>query len=270
MPELPEVETTRQGIEPYISGHKVLSVVTRVKKLRWPIPRQLNKQLSSQVFTHVTRRAKYLLLHTNTGTLIIHLGMSGSLRISQHSTAAEKHDHFDLVFNNHILRLRDPRRFGAILWTQKDPLSHKLLVNLGPEPLDETFNPEYLYNASRNRRISIKEFIMNSQIVVGVGNIYATEALFISKIHPGREASKISLSRYILLTQAIKQILTEAIQRGGTTLRDFTQGDGQPGYFQQQLKVYGRGKQPCIVCTRLLRSIRQGQRTTTYCTQCQH
>jgi formamidopyrimidine-DNA glycosylase len=269
MPELPEVETTRRGIEPHISGQKVLSVVTRTKKLRWPIPSQLNNKLSNQVFSSVTRRAKYLLLHSEPGTLIIHLGMSGSLRITEPKVTAQKHDHVDIVFSKCILRLRDPRRFGAVLWTSKDPLTHKLLASLGPEPLHEEFTAQHLYQASRKRRVSVKEFIMNSHVVVGVGNIYATEALFTSKIHPLRAAGKISLPRYELLVTAIKTILAEAILRGGTTLRDFTREDGKPGYFQQQLQVYGRAKQPCVICSHPLRSTKQGQRTTTYCTQCQ-
>jgi formamidopyrimidine-DNA glycosylase len=269
MPELPEVETTRRGIEPHISGHRVLSVVSRTKKLRWPIPNQLNKKLSNQIFTSVSRRAKYLLLHCQSGTLIIHLGMSGSLRITNAKVTAQKHDHLDIVFSKHILRLRDPRRFGAVLWTSKDPLAHKLLASLGPEPLHEEFTAQHLYQASRQRRISVKEFIMNSHVVVGVGNIYATEALFTSKIHPLRAAGKISLARYELLVTSIKVILAEAIQRGGTTLRDFTREDGKPGYFQQELQVYGRAKQPCVVCSHPLHSTKQGQRTTTYCTQCQ-
>ena len=269
MPELPEVETTRRGIEPHVNGQKVLSVVTRAKKLRWPIPSQLNKKLSQQVISSVNRRGKYLLLTTDPGTLIIHLGMSGSLRITDANAAAQKHDHVDVVFKKNILRLRDPRRFGAVLWTTKDPLSHKLLVSLGPEPLEEEFTAYHLYHASRNRRISVKEFIMNSHVVVGVGNIYATEALFTSKIHPLRAAGKISLPRYELLVIAIKEILADAIQRGGTTLRDFMREDGKPGYFQQELQAYGRNKQPCVVCSHPLRSTKQGQRTTTYCTRCQ-
>ncbi|MCL4158679.1 UNVERIFIED_CONTAM: hypothetical protein GTU68_067325, partial [Idotea baltica] len=240
MPELPEVETTRRGIEPHINGQTILSVVTRTKKLRWPIPGQLNKKLSNQVITSVNRRGKYLLLNCEPGTLIIHLGMSGSIRITEITAAAQKHDHVDIVFKKNILRLRDPRRFGAVLWTSKDPLSHKLLASLGPEPLQKEFTAQHLYQASRNRRISVKEFIMNSHIVVGVGNIYATESLFTSKIHPLRAAGKISLPRYELLVNAIKGILADAIQRGGTTLRDFTREDGKPGYFQQELQVYGR------------------------------
>ena len=269
MPELPEVETTRRGIEPYVTGHKVASTIIRAKKLRWPIPSNLKHKLAEQTFISISRRAKYLLLENSNGHLIIHLGMSGSLRIVKPGAAAEKHDHLDIVFDRHILRFRDPRRFGAILWTNQDPQRHKLLNLLGPEPLDDEFTAEHLYTSSRNRKISIKEFIMNSHIVVGVGNIYATEALFSSKIHPTRAAGKISLARYIVLVDAIKNILAKAITSGGTTLRDFTQENGKPGYFQQELLVYGRAKLPCVICSHPLRAIKQGQRTTTYCSQCQ-
>ena len=270
MPELPEVEITRRGIEPYINDHKVKSVITRTQKLRWPIPRNIKQQLNHQTFISTSRRAKYLLLQNPAGYLIIHLGMSGSLRILEPGTPALKHDHVDIVFDTHILRFRDPRRFGALLWTQHDPLQHKLLKSLGPEPLSSDFTGEHLYRFSRNRKISIKEFIMNAHIVVGVGNIYATEALFISKIHPTRAAGKISLQRYQLLVDAIKKVLTQAIKSGGTTLKDFTREDGKPGYFKQELYVYGRAKLPCVSCSHPLKAIKQGQRTTTYCTQCQH
>jgi len=270
MPELPEVETTKRGIQPYVEGLKVTAVTLRAKKLRWPIPSNIKLNLIGQTFSSISRRAKYLLLENEKGFLIIHLGMSGSLRIVDTSTPATKHDHVDIVFKQHILRFRDPRRFGAFLWTKQNPSQHKLLKSLGPEPLCDDFNAEHLYRHSRQRKLSIKEFIMNSHIVVGVGNIYATEALFISKIHPTRPAGKVSLARYKLLVEAIKQVLTKAIQSGGTTLRDFTQEDGKPGYFQQELHVYGRAKLPCVVCSHTLRAIKQGQRTTTYCTQCQH
>jgi len=270
MPELPEVETTRCGIEPYVTGHKVVSVITRTRKLRWPIPANIKQQLTQHTFVSTSRRAKYLLLKNDIGHLIIHLGMSGSLRILDPSTPAQKHDHVDIVFNNHLLRFRDPRRFGAMLWTKRDPQQHKLLKSLGPEPLSQEFTAEYLFQCSRERKISVKEFIMNSHIVVGVGNIYATEALFTSKIHPTRAAGNISLARYHVLVDAIKQILTKAIKSGGTTLRDFTHENGKPGYFKQELHVYGRANLPCVVCAHPLRAIKQGQRTTTYCTQCQH
>ncbi len=269
MPELPEVETTRRGIEPYVTGQQVTAVTLRTTKLRWPIPSNIKQQLVKHTFDCITRRAKYLLLANQKGCLIIHLGMSGSLRIVGLTTPAAKHDHVDIAFKQHILRFRDPRRFGAMLWTKQDPLQHKLLISLGPEPLGAEFNAEYLYQASRQRKISIKEFIMNAHIVVGVGNIYATEALFKSHIHPARAAGKISFARYVLLVDAIKDVLKAAIKSGGTTLRDFTQENGKPGYFKQALSVYGRANLPCVVCSQPLRAIKQGQRTTTYCTRCQ-
>ncbi len=270
MPELPEVETTCKGIAPYIRGKEIFSVVKRTSKLRWPLPKFLKKHLTGQIISNVTRRAKYILLSTGNGTVIIHLGMSGSLRITDRDVLPKKHDHVDIIFDKHILRMHDPRRFGAILWTNKSPESHKLLASLGPEPLSSEFTAEYLYDVSKNRRVSVKEFIMNSKIVVGVGNIYATEALFYSKIHPLKAAGKISLPRYKLLVDAIKEVLEDAVSRGGTTLRDFTNEDGKPGYFKQDLQAYGRGNQPCLICTTPLRAIKIGQRTTTYCTHCQH
>lgn len=269
MPELPEVEITRRGIEPYTTNHTAENVIVRTNRLRWPIPGNIKQYISQQTFTSTARRAKYLLLKNQLGCVIIHLGMSGSLRIVEQNTPVQKHDHVDIIFNSHILRFRDPRRFGAILWTKHDPLKHKLLNALGPEPLTDAFNADYLYHYSRQRKVSIKDFIMNSHVVVGVGNIYATEALFTSKIHPKRAAGKISLQRYQVLAHAIKQVLAEAIQSGGTTLKDFTQENGNPGYFQQKLSVYGRATYPCVACSHPLRAIKQGQRTTTYCTHCQ-
>lgn len=270
MPELPEVEITRRGIEPHIVDKTVSAVVTRVSKLRWPFPSRLAAKLCGHKIHSVTRRGKYLLLTSKNGTLIIHLGMSGSLRVLDISVPAQKHDHFDLVFTDKLLRLHDPRKFGAVLWVKGDPYRHSLLATLGPEPLnDKQLTPEYLYTMACNRRVSVKEFIMNTKIVVGVGNIYASEALFISGIHPRRAAGNISLQRYELLVAAIRSVLTDALARGGTTLRDFTREDGRPGYFRQQLKVYGRTNKPCVKCKQTLRSIKIGQRTSTYCPRCQ-
>lgn len=271
MPELPEVEITRRGIEPHITNQIISSVVTRTPKLRWPIPKKLSQRLCGQKIRGVTRRAKYLLLTTDHGTLIIHLGMSGSLRMLKASEPAQKHDHFDLVFKNKLLRLHDPRRFGAVLWTEDDPNNHTLLATLGPEPLDEyLFTADYLYTAARHRRISVKEFIMNAKVVVGIGNIYATEALFISGIHPTRSAGRISMQRYTILVTAIRNVLTDALAQGGTTLRDFTREDGRPGYFSLELQAYGRANMPCIRCKHPLHSLKIGQRTSTFCPQCQH
>lgn len=271
MPELPEVETACRGISPHITGKVVQSVVIRQRKLRWPIPPTINRLLPGQRIDKVSRRGKYLLLHTNAGTLILHLGMSGSLRITNHRENVEKHDHVDIVFSKEcILRLRDPRRFGAVLWTSRSPYSHKLLRSLGPEPLSEEFNVDLLFKQSRNRKVAIKPFIMNSKIVVGVGNIYANETLFLAGIHPSTPAGRISQARYQRLLIAIKKVLSEAIEVGGTTLRDFTNGEGKPGYFQQKLQVYGRAGEPCTHCGTHITLIQQAQRATYYCTQCQH
>jgi len=271
MPELPEVETSRRGIEPYILKQTVTDVIIRQKKLRWTIPSTLKSQLTSQLIRQVDRRGKYILLRTDAGTVIIHLGMSGSLRILDKSVAAEKHDHIDICFsNNKVLRLRDPRRFGSVLWTKADPLKHKLIAKLGPEPLSDEFSADYLFSSSRNRKVAIKTFLMNSHVVVGVGNIYANESLFSAGINPKRLANKISLPRYEKLVEDIKVILQRSIEQGGTTLRDFTQQDGKPGYFQQTLAVYGRASEPCIQCGKPVKQITQAQRSTFYCTHCQN
>lgn len=271
MPELPEVETTRRGITPHILGHNISDVVIRQRKLRWPIPRGLAQKLRGQTIQAVERRAKYLLLKTDIGTLILHLGMSGSLRILPAETPAEKHDHFDMLFNNgQCLRLTDPRRFGAVLWSKEPVEQHKLIQHLGPEPLSEAFDITELYNKSRGRKVSVKQFIMDGKVVVGVGNIYASEALFLAGIHPKKAAGKISQPRYELLTAAIKHILAAAIKQGGTTLRDFVGGDGKPGYFSQQLNVYGRTGEPCTTCGQPIKQLTLGQRSTYFCPKCQH
>ncbi|HEY9032857.1 MAG TPA: bifunctional DNA-formamidopyrimidine glycosylase/DNA-(apurinic or apyrimidinic site) lyase [Pseudomonadales bacterium] len=270
MPELPEVETSRRGIEPHILHQQVTAVQLRQKQLRWPIPTKIKSLLPGQRINSVERRAKYLLLGTELGTLIIHLGMSGSLRILDENTPHQKHDHVDIVFGNHkILRLRDPRRFGAVLWTSRPVERHKLIKELGPEPLSDAFNGDYLQQLARGRKVSIKSFIMNSHVVVGVGNIYASEALFLAGINPKRSASRISLARYRLLAECIRDVLARAIEQGGTTLRDFTGEDGKPGYFQQTLNVYGRAGMPCRQCRLPIKQIRQQQRSSFYCAHCQ-
>lgn len=270
MPELPEVETSRRGIEPFILKQTVTDVIIRQRQLRWPITPSLKRQLIQQTINYVHRRGKYILLGTDAGTVIMHLGMSGSLRILDKNVAAEKHDHIDICFsNNKVLRLRDPRRFGAVLWTKENPLEHKLLALLGPEPLSDAFTAEYLHAMSRKRTVAIKTFIMNSHIVVGVGNIYASESLFAASINPKRSADKISLQRYQILVPVIKNILQRSIEQGGTTLRDFTQQDGKPGYFQQTLSVYGRASQPCNICGKPIKQFTQAQRSTFYCANCQ-
>ncbi|MCX2980027.1 bifunctional DNA-formamidopyrimidine glycosylase/DNA-(apurinic or apyrimidinic site) lyase [Halieaceae bacterium IMCC14734] len=270
MPELPEVETTRCGVAPYAEGYRVEKVVVRDRRLRWPVPMELDTQLPGSTIGEIQRRGKYLLFATDTGTLIVHLGMSGSLRVLTEAQQPARHDHVDIVLsNNCLLRYNDPRRFGCMLWTLGDPSEHSLLSHLGPEPLLEDFTANYLHQRSRGRKASIKTFIMDSQVVVGVGNIYANEALYRAGISPLRAAGRISLQRYELLVAAIKSVLGSAIKQGGTTLRDFVGGDGQPGYFKQQLAVYDRGGQPCRSCGRELREVRLGQRSTVYCTVCQ-
>ena len=270
MPELPEVETIRQSIAPHLTGQTVTRVVVRERRLRWPVPPELETALSGQVVRAVERRAKYLLLRTSGGSALLHLGMSGRLRILPNQTTPQKHDHVDLELSSgYCLRLTDPRRFGALLWTVEPPERHPLLRNLGPEPLEEGFSAVYLYNLARGRKISVKSFIMDNRVVVGVGNIYANEALFMAGIGPTRPAGRISLARYGILVEAIREVLTAAIAQGGTTLRDFVSGTGKPGYFQQYLRVYGRARLSCVGCGALIQVRRQGQRATYYCPRCQ-
>ena len=270
MPELPEVETTCRGIAPHIEGQIIKQVIIRQPKLRWPVPETLCDILTGLSIQSVSRRAKYLLFATDAGTMLVHLGMSGSLRIITPHQSAGKHDHIDFIFNNDkVLRFNDPRRFGAVLWTPAPIAEHKLLKDLGPEPLLADFNGELLYNLSRNRKVSVKSFIMDSHIVVGVGNIYANEALFMAGILPSRQAGKISLARYERLAECIRVILQNSIQQGGTTLRDFVNEAGKPGYFKQQLKVYGRKGLPCIDCQHPLNETRLANRSTVFCHVCQ-
>ena len=270
MPELPEVETTRRGIAPHITGHTVSRVIVRDPRLRWPVPRRLAGELSGRVIDRVGRRAKYLLLETDAGTAILHLGMSGSLRLVDSGSPAAKHDHIDLQLDNgRALRFTDPRRFGSLHWTRRPAVAHRLLRDLGPEPLDADFSGDYLYDLSRRRRVAVKNFIMNSHVVVGIGNIYASEALYMAGIHPKRLAGRISRQKYGLLSEVVKEVLQDAIAAGGTTLRDFVNGEGKPGYFRQHLNVYGRPGEPCISCRAPIREIRLGQRSTFYCPKCQ-
>ncbi|PCH62637.1 MAG: DNA-formamidopyrimidine glycosylase [SAR86 cluster bacterium] len=271
MPELPEVETTRAGISPHIRNAKINAVIVRQHKLRWPVSPQLHQLLPGNHIVNVRRRGKYLLLELHKGTVLIHLGMSGSLRIVDSSAVVGKHDHVDIVFaNSKILRYTDPRRFGCILWDDQNIELHPLLVKLGPEPLTEDFHASYLFKQSRTRKVPVKTFIMNANIVVGVGNIYANEALFMAGIHPSRAAGNISLKRYLKLVTCIKWVLQQAIEAGGTTLKDFTNSDGKPGYFKQSLQVYGRSGLACVGCGQSLKEIRIGQRSTVFCTNCQH
>jgi len=273
MPELPEVETTRLGIAPHIVGHKVLALTVRNGSLRWPVPGDLAEQLAGRTLKSITRRGKYLLFDFGTGTALWHLGMSGSLRVLLAEAQAQPaaiHDHVDLVFSGKVtLRFTDPRRFGALLWTTEPVANHILISHLGPEPLTDAFDADYLYRKSRKRKSSIKTLIMDSKIVVGVGNIYANEALFAARIRPGKAAGGISKPKLALLVAEIKAVLARAIADGGTTLRDFTGGDGKPGYFAQQLSVYGRGGKPCRACATPLTETRLGNRSTVYCRVCQ-
>jgi len=270
MPELPEVETTRRGIGPHTIGRRVVDVLVRDARLRWPVPPELRRMLSGSVIEDVQRRGKYLLFRSDTGTLILHLGMSGSLRVVSGADSPGKHDHVDIILEGGVvLRYNDPRRFGCLLWTLEDPGEHSLIAHLGPEPLEGEFDGDYLYRQSRKRRLAVKPFIMDASVVVGVGNIYANEALFSAGIHPARAAGRISRARYECLAAEIRQVLAAAIRQGGTTLRDFVGGDGKPGYFRQQLNVYDRGGLPCANCGRELAESRLGQRSTVYCTLCQ-
>jgi len=268
MPELPEVETSRRGIEPYLLNKTIKKIEIRQHKLRWPIPKNLPTLAEGQKVRGVYRRAKYIYLKLDSGNIIIHLGMSGSLRICTSKTPIEKHDHIDICVSNKKI-LRDPRKFGCVLWQADDINNHKLIKSLGPEPLDDIFTAEYLHTKAHKRQCSIKAFIMNSHIVVGVGNIYASEALFRSGINPKRKAGNISLSRLVKLVNAIKLTLKLAINEGGTTLRDFTGISGQPGYFAQKLLVYGRNGEKCTQCNETIKQFTQQARSTYYCTQCQ-
>lgn len=270
MPELPEVETTRRGIAPYLENRRIRQVDIYQPTLRWPIPDSLDEQLTDRLVKAVRRRGKYLLVEFVHGTMLMHLGMSGSLRISDSHTPRKKHDHVVIhLADNKQLRFHDPRRFGAVLWTE-DSANHPLLVNLGPEPLSDDFSWEYLYQQTRKRKKDIKSLIMDSQIVVGVGNIYAAESLFMASIRPTKAAGRVTKKQAQDLTAAIKEILHHAIKQGGTTLRDFVNGKGEPGYFAQKLKVYGRGGEICEQCQKPLKVIQQAQRSTVYCPKCQH
>ena len=258
MPELPEVETSRRGIEPHLVGATILHAVVRNGRLRWPVSEEIYR-LSDQPVLSVQRRAKYLLLELPEGWIIIHLGMSGSLRILPEELPPEKHDHVDLVMNNGK---------GAWLWT-KELEGHNVLAHLGPEPLSDDFNGEYLHQKCAKKKTAIKPWLMDNKLVVGVGNIYASESLFAAGIHPDRLASSLSLAECELLARVIKAVLLRSIEQGGTTLKDFLQSDGKPGYFAQELQVYGRKGEPCRVCGTPIMATKHAQRATFYCRQCQ-
>jgi formamidopyrimidine-DNA glycosylase len=269
MPELPEVEVCRQGISPHILKQTVTQVIVRNAKLRWPIPDSVQTMIGHSVHT-IERRSKYLLIKFSHGTLVLHLGMSGTIRVIDEHTSVAKHDHFDLVFaHGKALRLNDPRRFGAVLWFKDDIDERGLLSKLGPEPLSDNFDYGYLFNKAKNRKVPIKTFLMSNPVVVGVGNIYANEALFKAGILPTVLACNISEARFDQLTDIIKTVLTAAIAQGGTTLKDFTQADGRPGYFAQELLVYGRAGKKCKTCETILEEIRQSNRSSVFCPSCQ-
>lgn len=270
MPELPEVETTRRGLAP-LCGGLVTDVVVRQRRLRWPVPRGLRRTLTERRLIAIDRRAKYLLLRFDQGCLIIHLGMSGSLRIVAATVPAGTHDHLDIIFDHdRVLRLRDPRRFGSVHWTDAIPDQHALLAGLGPEPLGPEFDGAYLRRQAHGRATSIKQLLMDGKIVVGVGNIYASEALHAAGIRPARPAGRISGARLDRLAHEVRQTLERAIACGGTSLRDFVGGDGAPGYFQQQLRVYHRAGERCACGRGVIRTLRLGQRATFFCPVCQH
>ena len=269
MPELPEVETTLRGVAPHTLNRKVSSVVIRQPQLRWAIPSNFVELINQRELLSITRRGKYLLFEFAHGHALVHLGMSGSLRIVDLNTPPSTHDHFDWVFGEIVLRYHDPRRFGCLLWIEGEPHQHKLLATLGPEPLTDEFNADYLFKRSRKRSQAIKQFIMDSHVVVGVGNIYANESLFMSRIKPIRKTGSLTRKNCEDLVRDIKFVLARSIQQGGTTLRDFVGGDGKPGYFKQQLLVYGRGGEDCTGCGKILKEVRMMDRTTVYCVDCQ-
>ncbi len=270
MPELPEVETTRRGIEPHAVGRRIVALNVHEPRLRWRVEKELPRRVAGERILQTGRRAKYLLIEIESGTLLLHLGMSGSLRVLPGDTPRIAHDHFDLLLDSgNTLRFNDPRRFGSLHYTTGDPNEHPLLARLAPEPFDAAFNTDYLWNVCRRRRVAIKQLLMNSRLVVGVGNIYANEALFRAKIRPRRGARGLSRAEISKLARAIRSILTMAIRVGGTTLRDYVGADGAPGYFRQKLFVYERAGRPCRKCRTPIRQLTQGQRSTYYCPTCQ-
>jgi len=270
MPELPEVETTRRGLEPLLLGRTVEKVMVHQRALRWPVPQGLGRTLVGQTVHAIERRSKYLLLRCDHGTLIVHLGMTGHLRVVPAGEARKKHDHVELLLDDgDALRFNDSRRFGTILWTSEDPLTHPLLKDLGPEPFTAAFDADYLATRARGRVVAVKPFLMDAHTVVGVGNIYASEALFRAGIDPRRAAGKVSRAAFRRLAAAVRDVLAEAIEAGGTTIRDFANSDGEPGYFRISLRVYGRTGAPCTACGAPIKLIRLGQRSTYFCARCQ-
>ena len=270
MPELPEVETTLRGVSPHVVGRTVTAMRVYDRRLRWPVPDELERTLVGSTILNVDRRSKYLLFRTSVGTLIVHLGMTGSLRVHRHAPPRRTHDHVDVVLDDGTtLRYHDPRRFGAMLWMAEGDDLHPLLRSLGPEPFDPAFDAAYLWRVTRGKRAAIKLALMDNHIVVGVGNIYANEALFRAGIRPGIAAGRLSRPRLARLVHAVREVLTEAIAKGGSTLRDYVDSAGEPGYFQLTYRVYGRAGEPCRVCRAPVRLLRLGQRASFYCPACQ-
>jgi formamidopyrimidine-DNA glycosylase len=270
MPELPEVETVRRGLAPHLLGRHLLGARVREARLRWPVPADLDDRLNGRRITALARRGKYLVFRLDRGSLIVHLGMSGSLRLLPAPRAPGKHEHVDLLLEGgQLLRYRDPRRFGAILWTET-PSRHRLIAGLGVEPLEDSFDGDWLYAASRGRQVALKTWLMNAQVIVGVGNIYANESLFHAGIHPLASTGRLSRPRCRRLATAIRETLERAIEAGGSSLRDFVDGHGEPGYFQQTYEVYGRAGQPCRRCGTPIQLVRQAGRATYYCPKCQN
>jgi formamidopyrimidine-DNA glycosylase len=271
MPELPEVETTRRGIEPALCGQRIVALNVHEARLRWPVDPALPRLLCGQRIRKIERRAKYLLLRLDAGTLILHLGMSGNLRVLDADAPRRPHDHIDLVLaSGRVLRFSDPRRFGSWLYTTAPPHEHPLLHHLAPEPLEPAFDAAYLFRITRGRRVAVKQLLMNARLVTGVGNIYASEALFRARIAPTRAARRLTLADCARLVRGIRAVFKVAIRSGGTTLRNYVGADGNPGYFRQKLYVYERAGRACRVCGTLIRQRRQGQRSTYYCPACQH
>jgi formamidopyrimidine-DNA glycosylase len=270
VPELPEVETTRRGIEPHLKGYLIRAVHVHEARLRWPVDPALPRRLRGQRILAVERRAKYLLIRLTRGTLIMHLGMSGSLRVLSQGIARKTHDHLDLWLDSgQALRFNDPRRFGCCLYTSEDPLQHSLLAKLAPEPLHAEFDGAYLHRITRRRRVAIKPLLLNGQLITGVGNIYASEALFRARIRPRRAARSLNLKDCARLASAIRRVLAAAISAGGTTLRDYVNAAGLPGDFGVKLYVYERAGLPCRRCRTPIRHLTQGQRSTYFCPECQ-
>jgi formamidopyrimidine-DNA glycosylase len=270
VPELPEVETTKRGLEPLLVGQRIRAAVVRDRRMRLPVPRKLPQLLAGTTIRGLARRGKYLLVDCGTGHLILHLGMSGRLWVVRNGEPPAPHDHFDLVLENGtVVRLRDPRRFGLVLWQAGDPLAHALLARIGPEPLSDSFDGEWLHRVTRNRDAAIKQILMDGHVVAGIGNIYANEALFRSGIHPRLSAGRLSLRRCAVLVEEIRKTLERAIVAGGSSLRDYVRSDGMAGNFQSEFTVYGRAGEPCQCCGTKIREIRQGQRSTFFCPSCQ-